>query len=437
MKFEVKAETYMKSTIQLPPIPASILGISNIEVENADITKSNEFIITVKSTENEILCQKCGKVTSPHGHSPTIMLRHLSIFGKKTYIQITPARGRCDNCKGNPTTTQTCSWYNKSNRQTKAYEEYLLLMLINSTISDVSTKEDMGYKAIESIVDRYIETEIDWSKVKEIGLLGLDEISLKKGYQDYVTLITSKTKEEVKILGVLKGRDKATVKAFLSSIPKHLQKTIIAICSDMYDGFINAAQEVFGDSIPVIADRYHVSKLYRKCLVSLRKRELRRLKKSLPKEEYLSLKPAILLLCKRKELSVTEDEKKILKPLFDVSPKIKEAYYLCLKLTTIYNCHSTTDEALQSMDNWILEVKRSKLTCFKDFIKSLQKYKKEICNYFINRNSSGFVEGFNNKAKVLKRRCYGITNIQHLFQRLVLDFSGYNLFLNNSNFQMA
>ena len=108
-----------------------------------------------------------------------------------------------------------------------------------------------------------------------------------------------------------------------------------------------------------------------------------------------------------------------------------------LKLTSIYNTHSTADEAIQSMDNWILEVKKSKLTCFKDFIKSLQKYKKEICNYFINRNSSGFVEGFNNKAKVLKRRCYGITNIQHLFQRLVLDFSGYDQFLNNSDLQMA
>lgn len=427
----------MENTIQLPPMPASILGISNIEVEDAEITTNNEFIITVKSTENEILCQKCGVITSPHGYSPTIRLRHLPIFGKKTYIQITPARGRCDNCKGNPTTTQTSSWYNKSNRQTKVYEEYLLLMLINSTISDVSIKEDMGYKAIESIVDRYIESEIDWSKVQVIGLLGLDEISLKKGYHDYVTLITSKTKDGVKILGVLKGHDKATVKAFLASIPKNLQKTIIAVCSDMYDGFINAAQEVFGDSIPVVADRYHVSKLYRKCLVSLRKRELKRLKKSLSKEEYLSLKPAISLLCRRKELSIVEDEKKILKPLFDAAPKIKEAYCLCLKLTSIYNSHSTADEAIQSMDNWILEVRKSKLTCFKDFIKSLQKYKKEICNYFINRNSSGFVEGFNNKAKVLKRRCYGITNIQHLFQRLVLDFSGYNLFLNNSNLQMA
>ena len=427
----------MENTIQLPPIPASVLGISNITVENAEITKNNEFIITVRSTEKEILCQKCGSITSPHGHSPSIKLRHLAIFGKKTYIQITPARGRCDNCEGSPTTTQTSSWYNKSNRQTKVYEEYLLLLIINSTISDVSIKEDIGYKAVEGIIDRYIETEVDWSKVSKIGLLGIDEISLKKGYQDYVTLVTSKTEDGVKILGVLKGREKATVKSFLASIPKHLQKTIIAICSDMYDGFINAAQEVFGDNIPVIADRYHVSKLYRKCLVSLRKKELKRIKKSLSKEEYLSLKPAISLLCKRKELSITDEEKQILEPLFNASPKIKEAYYLCLKLTSIYNHHSTTDEALQSMDNWILEVESSKLTCFKDFIKSLKKYKKEICNYFINRNSSGFVEGFNNKAKVLKRRCYGITNIKHLFQRLVLDFSGYDQFLNNSDLKMA
>ena len=42
-------------TIQLPPIPASILGISNIMVENAEITKNNEFIITVISTEKEMI----------------------------------------------------------------------------------------------------------------------------------------------------------------------------------------------------------------------------------------------------------------------------------------------------------------------------------------------------------------------------------------------
>ncbi|MEE4376289.1 MAG: transposase, partial [Candidatus Competibacteraceae bacterium] len=52
----------------------------------------------------------------------------------------------------------------------------------------------------------------------------------------------------------------------------------------------------------------------------------------------------------------------------------------------------------------------------------------EITNYFLDRQTSGFVEGFNNKIKVLKRRCYGLFNLTHLFQRLQLDLNGYQLF---------
>lgn len=427
----------MEDSMQLPPIPSNALGISSIIVEKVEFTKANEFIIKVRSIEEEIRCPKCGNKTSPHGSSPTIRLRHLSIFDKKTYIEITPARGRCEHCEGNPTVTQTGDWYNKSSRQTKAYEEYILKLLINSTITDVSIKEDIGYKAVEGIIDRYIETEVEWGKVSKIGLLGIDEISLKKGHKDYVTLITSKTEDGIKILAVIKGREKSAVKGFLASIPRDLQRTIIAVCSDMYDGFINAAKEVFGEDIAVVADRYHVAKLYRKCLVSLRKRELKKLKKSLSKEDYLALKPAISILCKRKESEITKEEKEQLESLFKLAPKIKQAYSLCLKLTSIYNRHSTPEEAIDLIDNWIAEVESSKLTCFRDFIKSLKKYKKEICNYFINRHSSGFVEGFNNKAKVIKRRCYGITNIKNLFQRLFLDFSGYDYFSTSSNLQIA
>jgi len=52
----------------------------------------------------------------------------------------------------------------------------------------------------------------------------------------------------------------------------------------------------------------------------------------------------------------------------------------------------------------------------------------EITNYFVSRLTSGFVEGFKNKVKVLKRRCYGMTNLKHFFQRLYLDLEGYRLF---------
>lgn len=34
----------------------------------------------------------------------------------------------------------------------------------------------------------------------------------------------------------------------------------------------------------------------------------------------------------------------------------------------------------------------------------------------------------NNKLKVVKRRCYGILNVTHFFQRIQLDLYGHSLF---------
>jgi len=420
----------MTNVVQFPPLPVSILGLCDVEIVTVQIDSQNQFIFKVKSTKAEILCRLCGKPTEPYGNGRTILLRHLPILGRKTFIEITPPRGRCSHCDDNPTTTQQSDWYDRKSPHTKAYEKHILLLLVNSTIVDVSTKEDLGYKSIEAIIDRYVQAKVDWSLIMKIGLLGIDEITSKKGYRNYLTLLTSRVDGQVTILGVLKGREKDTIKAFLSAIPKKLHKTIIAVCTDMYDGFINAAKEVFGKKVHVIVDRFHVAKLYRKCLVSLRKKELTRLKKLLPENEYSELKKAIALLCHRKEF-MTADEKKIVEPLFKLSPLLKAAYQFCCELTGIYNNHINKEEANKKISIWIKSVEESNLVCFRKFIKTLTKYRGEIENYFINRDTSGFVEGINNKAKVMKRRCYGIFNLTHFFQRLFLDFSGYAAFGNS------
>lgn len=51
-----------------------------------------------------------------------------------------------------------------------------------------------------------------------------------------------------------------------------------------------------------------------------------------------------------------------------------------------------------------------------------------IVNYFIARHNSGFFEGFNNKVKVLKRRFCGLSSVVRLFQRLMLDLTGFERF---------
>ena len=75
---------------------------------------------------------------------------------------------------------------------------------------------------------------------------------------------------------------------------------------------------------------------------------------------------------------LNESEKEVLKPLFDSAPKIKKAYNFSLRLTSIYNKHSTPDEALESINTWISDVEKSDINCFKEFIKTSKKYQKEI-----------------------------------------------------------
>jgi len=80
------------------------------------------------------------------------------------------------------------------------------------------------------------------------------------------------------------------------------------------------------------------------------------------------------------------------------------------------------------MRRWVNRVKNGGIICFDKFIKTLNKHWPIIFNYFNDRITSGFVEGLNNKTKVIKRRSYGIFNIEKRYQRIFLDLEGYNLY---------
>lgn len=415
----------MSPILQLP------LDIPNVTIENVETTTQGHRIITVRSTVLGTSCHQCGQeITTLYGNDRAVILRHLPILGKKTYIRFHPVRYQCQSCRWNPTTTQKLPWYTSRCSCTHAYEDQILLQLVNSTVHDVCIKEDMGYEAVMGIIDRRLHPTIDWTAFTHLDIIGLDEISLKKGHKDFVSIVTARIDDETIILGVLKNRKKETVKAFLQTIPRHLRKTVHSVCCDMYDGFINAAKEVFGKRVKIIIDRFHVSQLYRKGLDNLRKKELRRLKGMLSEEEYKDLQ-GVMWVLRKAESELEDEEDELLSRLFEYSPELEMAYDFCQELTHIFNQEITKCQGKNKLKDWMKRVRESNLTCFNNFLKTLENRLNEIANYFISRLTSGFVEGLNNKIKVIKRRCYGILNPTHLFQRISLDLSGYSTFAYN------
>jgi transposase len=405
------------------------LDIQDVKIEAVEFTPKNEVIITVTSTVEGTDCHRCGKkITAAYGCGREITLRHLSILGKPTFIRIKPKRYQCPYCGDHPTTTQKLSWYDARSPHTKAYETHVLLNLVNSTAVDVSIKEGLGYEAVQGIIDRWVSEKVDWNELKELEQVGIDEIASKKGHQDFFTIVTTRLATgAIRVLGVLEGREKATVEKFFLRIPKELRKTIRVVCSDMYEGYINAVKEVLGKRVQVVVDRFHVAKLYRQGLDKLRKQELKRVKKELPETDYQEFK-GVMWLLRKNPAEVTPEELEVLSGLFKQTPLLGSAYVFCYTLTNIFELPLTKAEAKQRLRAWKQLVQESEVDCFDSFLSTLDKRLDEITNYFVARKNSGFVEGLNNKIKVIKRRCYGIFKVGHLFQRLFIDLVGYEKF---------
>jgi transposase len=392
----------------------------------------NKLIIFGETTETSVNCHACGKSTSHfHGYDEQRCVEHLPAFGKSVFVYYKPKRYICKECDPEgTTTTATPKWHSVKSGFTEHYEVRLILDLVGSTAKDVAIKNNITEKQVQGIVDRHVAGKVDWITFETLGVLGLDDLSLKKGYKDYISVLTSRVNGEIRIIGLIKGRKKKDVKAFLKSIPKRLKKTVTAICVDMYTGYINAAKEVFNKSVAIIVDRYHVAKLYRASVDKFRQQILKELKQNLPAQEYEKIKHVTHVLRRGNEC-LSEKDKEKLEVVFSNSHELSEAYRLTLELTHVFNTHQTPEAALDKFTQWILDVRKTKLKCFNKFITTLRKFKEEIANYFIQRQTSGFVEGLNNKIKVLKRRCYGIYNLKHMFQRLHLDVSGYKLYAIN------
>jgi hypothetical protein len=141
------------------------LDIEGVKIEGVEFTKQDEIFISVTSTIEGTECHICvQKITNFYGQDREIVLRHLSILGKPTYIKIRPKRYRCLNCKERPTSTQRLPWYEPRSPQTRAYETHVLLSLVNSTVTDVSIKEGIGYEAVIGIINRYVSPEVDWNE---------------------------------------------------------------------------------------------------------------------------------------------------------------------------------------------------------------------------------------------------------------------------------
>lgn len=213
--------------------------------------------------------------------------------------------------------------------------------------------------------------------------------------------------------------------AFLETIPEPLKTTIRRVCIDLWEGYAGAVTAALPNA-QIVVDRFHVAVQYREVVDEVRKQECGRINAGRPADQALptaKLRP----LVRREWPSLTPTEQGQLVELFEQTPTLASAYILRTTLTAIFECTPDRATAQARIEAWSARVKASGLSGFDKFLNTLDHWKDGILNYFEGGYNSGFVEGLNNKLKLLKRRCFGLDDPVELFRRLWLDLEGPRL----------
>jgi transposase len=404
------------------------LDLPDVKVISVEGRAQGGWTITVESTLASTHCRKCGRrIREFHGHDDWVEVRHLPIFDQAVFIRYQPKRYRCPYCEGGPTTTQGLRWQVPPSPFTRAYEDHLLKALIHSTVQDVSQKEGVGYDAVVGVLDHRVHTTVDWSRFTRLAVIGIDELAVKKGQGDYAVLVSARLSgDELALLAVLPDRKTETVQTFLNSIPERLKATIHTVCVDMYENYLQAAQAALPQA-DIVVDRFHVVKLYSEAVDKVRRQGLARLKKTLPKADYQTLKGSHVVFRKHRA-NLDPEEQALLNRLFAYLPQLRLLYDFREYLFVIFQTAASSQRAEAELKAWIFLVKEQALDAFFPFLETLQRYWSFILNFFKRRLTSGFVEGFNHKVRVLLWRSFGLFKLDRLFQRLWLDLVGPRVF---------
>ena len=110
-----------------------------------------------------------------------------------------------------------------------------------------------------------------------------------------------------------------------------------------------------------------------------------------------------------------------------VNMPLASAYYLKDELKEIWK-KPNIKEASKALDNWIAKAETTSLVPLKKFCNLLRGHRSGILNWHKHQVSTGPLEGFNNKIKVLKRKAYGYRDEQYFELKILsLHINRYEL----------
>ena len=378
-----------------------LLQLEDVIVTNIEC-RGKQMRVHLRMQQRLHRCPACGSLTSKVHDYRTQLVRDVSVSGYETILHLRKRRHVCPKCGKRfderigflPRYRQ---FTNRVNLQ--IYEQLKKCR----SIKDIAEDNNMSPPTAAKIIN-----EINFKTRKLPEVLAIDEFrGNAEGERFQCILADPKNRRVVEILP---NRRHEMIRHYLGRFPN--KRDVRFVVMDMTGGYRRLMKELFPWAT-IIVDKYHYVRQITYALERVRVEEQKRL--SARWRKYFKRSKYILLKDTRK---LTMDDRIQLENILRISEPLRKAYELKQQFELV-KASKDREEAARRLSKWIFRAQQSGLP---DFIKvsfTYQNWSKEILNSFEFPYTNGYIEGCNNRIKVLKRVSFGMPRFARFRRRIM------------------
>ncbi len=290
---------------------------------------------------------------------------------------------------------------------TKRFALYVGRRCRTGTIRDVAAELRLDWQTVKRLEMDYMREQIRRVGTPGPKVIGIDEISIRKGHSYRIVVSDLERRRPIWFGG--EDRSEASMDQFYRFLGKKKAKRIRLAVMDMWKAFRNSTHQ-HAPQAAILFDKFHVMKHLGEALDKIRKAEYARLT---GKQRGFIKGQKYTLLSHPQNLTGTA--RKNLKLLLAANKRLNTAYLLKESFGQLWD-YNREAWARKFFDNWRASLKWQRLKPYEKFAAMIERHWDGLAAYCKpeNKVSLGFVEGLNNKIRVMQRRAYGLRDEEYL-----------------------
>ena len=334
-------------------------------------------------------------------------MRDLSCGDIRIYLELDVRRVECKGC--GKVKQERLDWLADHPFYTKRFAFFVGRRCRAMTIKDVAQETHLDWWTVRKLEMEYMREQLRRAGNPAPKVVGIDEISITKGHTYRIGVSDLVRRHPIWFGG--EDRSEASMDAFYAWLgPKKSRRIRLAVM-DMWKPFrTSTLKPEHAPQAAILFDKFHILRHLGEALDKVRKAEYARLT---GKDRRFIKGQKYTLLSHRENL--TTQGRRSLKLLLNANQRLSTAYILKEEFEQLWS-YNREGWARRFFENWRDSLKWQRLKPYEKFAKMIDRHWDGIAAYCKpeNKVALGFVEGLNNKIRVIQRRSYGLRNEEYL-----------------------